>query len=243
MNPQTKIILLILFSGMRWAVATPLERIYVSKDGTGFITASGTPFTAWGVNYDHDQSNRLIEEYWVGEWSTVVEDFKEIKELGANAVRIHLQLSAFMDAPDQPNTANLNQLKQLVQLAEETGLYLDLTGLGCYKKQQVPAWYSALNEKERWAVQCRFWQAIAKACSDSNAIFCYDLMNEPIIGGSGDPTDWIPGEFGGFHFVQRLTLDSAGRSQKQIAQAWVKQMTAAIREQDPHHMITVGVIP
>ena len=230
-----------MLSGGSHAAVAPPELIQAS--GTRFVSASGVPFTVWGVNYDHDENKRLIEEYWVDEWPTVVEDFQEIKALGANTVRIHLQTAAFMEAPDRVDEGNLKQLKRLVQLAEDTGLHLDLTGLGCYRREQVPVWYDALDEAARWQVQGRFWEAIAEACAGSDAVFCYDLMNEPIIGGSGDPKDWLPGEFGGFHFVQRLVLDPAGRTQKQIAHDWVQCMVASIRKHDPRHMITVGVIP
>ncbi len=46
-----------------------------------------------GVNYDHDSQGegRLLEDYWIDEWETVRGDFREMKELGANVVRIHLQ--------------------------------------------------------------------------------------------------------------------------------------------------------
>ena len=43
--------------------------------------------------------------------------------------------------------------------------------------------------------------------------------------------------------MQRLTLEKGARTQTEIAKAWVDKMTAAIRGQDPQHMITVGVIP
>jgi len=43
--------------------------------------------------------------------------------------------------------------------------------------------------------------------------------------------------------VQRLTLDLAGRTQQQIAKAWVDQMVAAIRREDRRRLVTVGVIP
>ena len=94
-----------------------------------------------------------------------------------------------------------------MRLAEQTGLYLDLTGLGCYHKQDVPAWYDALEESDRWDVQARFWKAVAGVCKDSPAIFCYDLMNEPVLdGGKGD--GWLAGEpLGGKYFVQRITRD------------------------------------
>jgi hypothetical protein len=69
-------------------------------------------------------------------------------------------------------------------------------------------------------------------------------MNEPILPGSGNAeTDWLAGEFGGKYFVQRLSLDLAGRTREEVAAAWVEKMTSAIRAHDARHMITVGVIP
>jgi len=227
------------------ALGDTLPLIRPSTDGTGFVRAdSGRRFVAWGFNYDHDRDHRLIEAYWDRQWPTVVEDFGEIKELGANVVRIHLQVERFMNGPAEPNEAALAQLAQLVKLAEETGLYLDVTGLACYLKKNVPAWYDALDEAGRWEVQGRFWEAVAKTCAESPAIFCYDLMNEPVLPGAGqEETEWLVGEFGGMNFVQRITLDLAGRTRKQVARAWVDKLVTAIRKHDQRHMITVGVIP
>lgn len=222
---------------------SPLSDIRVSPDGTRFVDADGRPFVVWGVNYDHDSDGRLLDEYWIDEWQTVVEDFAEIQSLGANCVRIHLQLGMFMETPTQPREAALNQLGRLLKLAEDSRLYLDLTGLACYHRKNIPSWYDELPEAERWAVQSRFWEAIAKVCSGSPAVFCYDLMNEPIIPGRKVETEWLTGELGGKHFVQRLTLDAAGRTSKEIAAAWVRQMSESIRRHDQRHLITVGVIP
>jgi aryl-phospho-beta-D-glucosidase BglC (GH1 family) len=135
------------------------------------------------VNYDHDRSGRLLEDYWDEEWGAVEEDFQEIKALGANTVRIHLQTGKFMRSPRKPDGAALRRLARLVRLAERTGLYLDLTGLGCYHKQDVPEWYASMSEADRWCVQARFWEAVAKTCAQSPSIFCYDLMNEPVVPG------------------------------------------------------------
>jgi hypothetical protein len=223
-----------------------LEPIRLSDDGNAFVTGTtGKPFRVWGVNYDHDthgDHGRLIEDYWDAEWETVRQDFQEIRDLGANVVRIHLQLGRFMNAPDTPNPEALSKLRDLLELAEQTGLHLDVTGLGCYHKADVPAWYDAMDEADRWEVQAAFWSAVARACRDSNAVFCHDLMNEPVIGGD-ESEGWLSGELGGKHFVQRLTLDRKGRTSHEIAEAWVKKMTAAIRKEDPHRLITVGVIP
>lgn len=140
-----------------FACADELAHIRVSADGTHFVKGYGSErFVVWGVNYDHDHSGRLLDEYWNHEWETVAEDFQEIKTLGANCVRIHLQLGMFLDAPNRPNDTALKQLAKLIQLAEDTGLYLDLTGLACYHKNNIPAWYDALSEDERWNAQATF---------------------------------------------------------------------------------------
>jgi len=196
-------------SGSR-AVAASMKTVGVSADGSRFVLDGADPgapgFTPWGVNYDHDEQGRLLEDYWHAEWPKVEEDFREIKELGANVVRIHLQTGKFMPEPDKASHSNLRQLARLVKLAERTGLYLDITGLGCYHKKDVPVWYDAMDETERWQVQARFWEAVAMTCAESPAVFCYDLMNEPILaGGKKKETEWLAGDFAGKHFVQRIT--------------------------------------
>ena len=225
--------------------AAQMKAVRVSSDRGRFILdgTDGT-FTPWGFNYDHDEQGRLLEDYWEAEWPKVEDDFREMKELGANVVRIHLQTGKFMSEPDKANDAALVRLTRLLRLAEQTGLYLDLTGLGCYHKKDVPKWYDAMDETERWDVQARFWEAIAKTCAESPAVFCYDLMNEPILpGAKKKETEWLAGEFAGKHFVQRITLDLSGRTREQAAKAWVDKLVAAIRKHDKRHMITVGVIP
>ncbi|HVW03300.1 MAG TPA: hypothetical protein VHB77_23255, partial [Planctomycetaceae bacterium] len=92
-----------------------LEFIRVSDDGKHFVGATtGQRFVAWGVNYDHDDAGRLLEDYWDKEWDTVEQDFREIKALGANVVRIHLQVAKFMETAEQPNDANLARLGKLL---------------------------------------------------------------------------------------------------------------------------------
>lgn len=247
MNTRRSILVLLCFclvSSRSWAEEPPLEWIRVSPDGSHFVTeTTRTRFVVWGVNYDHDAQGRLLDEYWIDEWDKVVEDFAEIKQLGANCVRVHLQLGMFMDSPTTVNSAALEQLKKLLTLAEEQRLYLDITGLACYHKANVPPWLDVLSEAQRWAVQARFWAAVAQICADSPAVFCYDLMNEPILPGKEPETQWLAGELAGKHFVQRIALDLAGRSREEVARQWVEQMTAAIKEHDQRHLITVGVIP
>ncbi|HMC28710.1 MAG TPA: hypothetical protein VKM56_13050 [Verrucomicrobiae bacterium] len=122
--------------------APRLERILISPDERGFLTAqSKQPFHPWGMNYGN--SGRLLEDFWNTDWKTLADDFHDMHALGANVVRIHLQFGKFMDAPAAPNALAFRQLKRLLWLAEQTKLYLDLTGLGSYRPADVPKWYDA----------------------------------------------------------------------------------------------------
>ncbi|MGY8767747.1 MAG: cellulase family glycosylhydrolase [Pirellulales bacterium] len=236
--------LLLTLSNAHSAEFQNLPWLKVSPDKTHFVEANtGNKFVIWGVNYDHNDGGLLLEDYWHDDWNAVVEDFQEIKALGCNVVRIHLQLGQTMKTAQEPDPSNLKQLAKLLKLAEETGLYLDLTGLACYHKQDVPDWYDGLSESDRWDVQCRFWKAIAGVYKDSPAVFCYDLMNEPVLAGKAGNNEWLTGNLGGKYFVQRITLDLKGRDRKEVAKAWVAKLCSAIREVDNRHLITVGVIP
>jgi sugar phosphate isomerase/epimerase len=74
-----------------------------------------------GFNYDHDDQGRLLEDDWVKEWDKVEAHFAQMKKLGANVVRVHLQVGNFMDGPDKANAKALDRLGRLLELAERLG--------------------------------------------------------------------------------------------------------------------------
>jgi Cellulase (glycosyl hydrolase family 5) len=240
---RTLFVLLLALTAFR-APAADMDWVRVAEDRRSFTLGdTGRRLVPWGFNYDHDEKGRLLEDYWQDEWAKVEEDFQEMKDLGANVVRVHLQFGRFMTARDRPDAKALEQLGRLVALAERLNLYLDLTGLGCYHKKDVPEWYDALTEKERWEAQARFWEAVADRCARSPAVFCYDLMNEPVVpGGKRKDGDWLGPAFAGKHFVQCISLDQADRRRPDIAREWVGKLTAAIRKHDRKHLVTVGLV-
>lgn len=221
-----------------------LERVRVSNDGKAFVLAdTGKTFTPWGFNFVGEHG-RIVEEYWEQEWPSVEKDFRQMRELGANVVRLHLQVGTYMQTENDVDENELKRLRKLLDLAERHQLYLDLTGLGCYHAAKVPKWFDDLPESKRWDVQARFWEAIAKTCAEHPAVFCYDLMNEPVITKpKKNDHPWLAGELGGMHFVQRISNDPGKRSRDKIAEAWVRKMVEAIRKYDRKGLITVGVIP
>jgi len=90
--------------------ATP-SWITVNKSNSGFVlSSSGSAFIPWGFNYSRDERVRLIEDYWneAGSegWTKIERDFREMRLLGANVVRVNLQFAKFMDGPGkaEPNS-------------------------------------------------------------------------------------------------------------------------------------------
>lgn len=237
-------VLLGVMSSLSTAWSADMSWIRVSDDKRGFVAAdSGKAFVPWGVNYDHDDKGRLLEDYWQTEWPLVEKHFEAIRELKANVVRIHIQFGKFMEGPTTPNRTSHEQLGKLLALAERTGLYIDLTGLGCYHKKDVPAWYDDMTEEQRWDAQAVFWKSVAETCKDSPAIFCYDLMNEPVVpGGRRKPGDWLGPAFGDKHFVQCISLDQKDRPRPEIAAAWLQHLVRAVRSVDKRHLVTVGLV-
>lgn len=224
--------------------AGALERIAISPDGKSFVKVpSNRPFVPYGFNYA--PRNEMLEDHWDAHWPEIEGDFAEMRDLGANVVRIHLQYPAFMEAVDKPSSHALMKLREVLSLAERNQLYLDITGLACYKPKVTQPWYDQLDEGERWKAHAFFWETIAKTCTSSTAVFCYDLMNEPIVPGEKrKPGEWYSGAlFGGFDFVQFITLDAARRPRDQIAREWSRQLKAAIRLHDQQHLVTVGLLP
>lgn len=221
-----------------------MERVAVAPDGSKFILEkSKQEFRAIGFNYDHDRDGRLIEDYWEKEWPVIEEDFREMRDLGAQVLRIHLQFGRFMDSPTRANSANLKRLRKLLDLAERTGLRLDLTGLACYHKKHIPAWYDSMTEKERWNAQAVFWEAVAGTCSGHPAVFCYDLMNEPVVRvGEGQPGLWLGPPLGESYFVQIISGEQGTRNREDIARDWIRKLTAAVRKKDRKTPITVGLV-
>ncbi|HET6251863.1 MAG TPA: cellulase family glycosylhydrolase [Tepidisphaeraceae bacterium] len=220
--------------------ALAMDSIAVSPDHKGFVLVpSGKTFHPWGHNY---ASNDGLDDPAKNPWEKIDADLAAMREMHANLIRIHLRFAKFMDGPDKPNEAALKRLSELLTHAEQHGIYVDITGLACYGKDARAAWYDALPDKERWAVQARFWEAVAKSCADSPAVFCYDLVNEPVVFGTRKD-GWYTGNYGGYEFLQRLSLDQASRPPNEVAAEWAHTLTTAIRKQDKSHLITIGMLP
>jgi hypothetical protein len=215
-----------------------LERLVTSNVGNGtFVgTATGVTFTPWGHNYGPDEG--LLDDNWTdgATFAQIVADFRELKLMGTNTLRVHPQLNRFMLNPTTPNPVAYDRLVRLAVAADKLGLYLDITGLGAWRKpdnnvpDENPApdandWLSSPDEELRWHAQELFWEEMARRMKDRPNIVWFNLMNEMV---AIDTPAYCNGEFGGLCFVQSLVLSLNGRSQATLLRTWTERMRVAI---------------
>lgn len=220
--------------------ATPrLPTVGISADQKGFVLQpSGERFVPWGHNYASTDLMERLEQ----DPGRVERDFADLRAAGTTVVRVHPEMPRFLLGPDQADPRGIATLKRLLAMARHAGLRLHLTGLACYRPDRRLAWYDAMDEDSRWRTQAFFWETIARTCAGSDAIFCYDLANEPTAVGPR-AEGWYQGRLAGFDFCQRLSLDARGRTGGEILRDWTDRMTAAIRRHDRRHLITIGMLP
>ncbi len=217
-----------------------MDLVRIAPDQKNFVLEpSGEPYVPWGHNYGSvDIMQRLAQEP-----ERVEREFAAMKAAGATVARVHPEMPAFFRGAEQVDPQAIERLRQLLSIAEKSGIYLQITGLACYKINGRMAWYDALDDEARWKAQEFFWAAIAETCAKSPAVFCYDLANEPTAGGKRADGGWYTGRMGDVEFCQRLTLDPGKRSGEEIFREWTKRMVAAIRKHDTKRLITLGMLP
>jgi hypothetical protein len=223
-----------------------LERVVTSADGNGTFVgeSTGRNFTPWGHNYGPDDGV-LLDDDWTdpAAFADIVEDFRELKLMGTNTIRIHPQLNRFMIDPTTPNPDAFDRLERLAIAAEKLGLYLDVTGLGAWRKtdNNLPDtdpepddddWLSSPDEELRWHAQEIWWEETARRLKDRTSVLYYNLMNEMVA--LGDADGWCTHDFAGtgLCFVQSITLDLGGRAQRDVVRTWIGRMRGAIERGD-----------
>jgi hypothetical protein len=207
----------------------------------GDLVAAGERFHAWGFNYGLGSRYPILSYFdrpTGRRLRRVVADMREARSLGANTLRVYLELKAFMSGPTRPRRRALHALGTLLDEAERLHVYLDLTGNLVWRAP--PTWYDALPERARWAVQARFWRAVARTAKGSPAVLVYELTSEPVI---ADSDAWYCGEMDGYTFVQRIAKDTAGRDPSRLARQWTRLLTRSIRAHDRRHLVGIGLLP
>jgi Cellulase (glycosyl hydrolase family 5) len=207
------------------------------------LTAGGRPFVSFGFNYAFGHTYptlRYFDRPTRARLRVVRREFGEARRMGANTLRVFLEIGQFMDDRHTPRAQALDAYERLLRMAERNGLYLDVAGNLSWRPWKRDVWYDRLSERSRWRTQARFWRAVAQRSRRYDSVLCYELTSEPLVGPS---SSWYVGRFGGLDFGQFVARSLGGRTPDAVARAWTRRMRAAIRSHDRRHLVTIGLLP
>ena len=207
----------------------------------GRLYAGSAPFRAWGFGWgagDHMPTLAYLDDPSAANYQTLASELQTAKSMGANSMRVFVELSEVMSGPTTVRQNTLTALQNLLSLAASDGIYLDITGDLVWRVNLSPDWYEQMSDDARWQVQSRFWHAVAHAAAGSPAVLCYELTSEPII---SDTATRYFGQIGNWWFVQSMASGD-GQDDAQLARSWTQTMALAVRAED-NRPVTIGMLP
>ncbi|HEY2162154.1 MAG TPA: hypothetical protein VGH24_12670 [Solirubrobacteraceae bacterium] len=220
------------------AGATTMPRISVRGDR---LYSGDRPWRAWGMNWgvgDHEPVIAYFDDPTAANLSVLRGELRTARGMGANSMRIYLQLGQVMVTPTRPRRRTLIALRRLLALAQSDGIYLDITGDLVWRPARAPDWYGRLGTQSRWRVQAMFWKAVARAASSSPAVLCYELISEPIVAQTGA---YYRGRIGNWWFIQSIAT-APPRLADELARSWTRLLASGVRSEDDRP-VTIGLLP
>jgi hypothetical protein len=218
------------------AAAMPRISVYGNR-----LYAGSRPWRAWGMNWgvgDHAPVIAYFDNPTAANLAVLASELRTARGVGADSMRIYLQLGQVMATPTQARQQTLTALRRLLALAQGDGIYLDITGDLVWQPSHAPAWYGRMRWQARWQVQARFWTAVAHAASTSPAVLCYELTSEPIV---AQTPGYYYGQTGNWWFVQSIATAQA-RNANALARSWTRLLANAVRSQDDRP-VSIGLLP
>ncbi|MBI4658983.1 MAG: cellulase family glycosylhydrolase [Verrucomicrobia bacterium] len=254
------------------APSKSLPKVSLAQETRGFKTERGEPYHPFGVNYFRPGTGWAPQLWKKFDADATRGDFRRMKGLGVNCVRVFLTFGSFYTEPGVLASEGLAKFDQFLALAEEFGIYVHPTGPDHW--EGLPGWARGdriADPKVLDALES-FWRLFAARYRGRNAIFAYDLLNEPSVPWDSAPllekwNRWLEREYG-----SKLKVAEAWQSpglplefgkigipppkaapgdkqlldfqhfREEIADEWTRRQAAAIKAADPEALVTVGFI-
>lgn len=259
-------------SGGTPVITSRLSKIRIAPDGKGFVDAQNKPFLPFGVNYFRPRTGWAPQVWKQFDAEAVRKDFALLKTYGVNCVRVFLSYGSFYEKPGVLSPDGLGKFDQFLKLADEAGIYVHPTGPDHW--EGTPEWVrqdSIASEEVLRALE-QFWKLFASRYRGVNAIFAYDLRNEPSVPWNSPAmrkrwTDWV--------HKHHQSRDDAAKAwgvsadsivwddvavpvpedkpgdrmlldyqhcREDAADEWTRRQAQAIKSADPSALVTVGLI-
>ncbi len=173
------------------------------------------------------KARELIIEY---ENNFITEaDFKKIKEMGFNCVRLPIWYRNFMNEDNswQLNARGFERIDWVIELCRKNDLYVIIDMHGCPGAQSTNHSTGAIGKNELYESSLnidameRLWVEIAKRYKNNPIVAAYDIMNEPFNNTGFD--------------APQAESDIATEKTNAV----YKRMVSAIRRVDKKHIITL----
>jgi hypothetical protein len=236
-----RVLIVVALVGLTWspsAGAAVMPRISVHADR---LYAGAKPWRAWGMNWgvgDHAPVIAYFDHPTAANLAVLRTELATARAMGANSMRIYLELGEVMATPTRPREQTLVALQRLLALAQQDRVYLDITGDLVWRPLQAPRWYGRMAWQARWRVQANFWKFVARVASSSPAVLCYELTSEPTVAST---LGYYYGQIGNWWFVQSIATAKGTRANS-LARSWTHMMGTAVRSQDDRP-VTIGLLP
>jgi len=251
-----------------------LPKIIIAKDSRSFVSENGQPFVPFGVNYFRPGTGWAPQIWKTFDETAFRQDFSLMKDAGVNCVRVFLTYGSFMTEKGMVNQEALRKFDKLLDIADEYGIYIHPTGPDHW---EGPGCLNDLeNMMERFTddgileATIMFWKVFAARNKGRNAIFAYDLLNEPVIPWSSPSmklkwNEWLKSRYQtAENFAEKRNIplkdiqwgnedapeDFSNKElildyqqfREGLADHWTKIQVEAIKSVDPDALVTVGLI-
>jgi hypothetical protein len=210
------------------------------------LEAGGRPFVEFGFTYGFGPRQPVtsyLDDPTPEKLAEIDRQIAQARSLGANTLRIRIQPREILTSPTTFNGTGLGALRDLLQVAEQNRIYLDITGLWARDLDRCPAWYDDADASQRWRAQANFWKAVSSVASSSSAVLEYELATEPIVPLKPVSSWYMSDPSIHYPMPQYLVKDPGVQDPVDLARQWITKMTGAVRLYDSRHLISVGMLP
>ncbi|GAB3119414.1 glycoside hydrolase 5 family protein [Glaciibacter psychrotolerans] len=197
----------------------PAPSVVVHHEGSHYLRAGNVPYVPVGAHYVPPSGPDWPWRVGAADFD---QSFRAMAAAGMNTVRIDLIWAAIEPAPGCMDEAHLQVIDSLFDAAERHGLTLHpalFVGGEVGDAYWDLPWASGRNphsDEELLVLQERHAGVLARRWRDRPSLVAWDLTDEPPF--------WL--------FAEDTSDDQA--------RAWTARIVAAIRAEDPEHLITVG---
>jgi len=183
----------------------------------------------FGVNYIDYKTRHWPPHPWQ-DFNTerLKEDFKTISSLGFKLIRIFLTAYSFMPSLNKISYHSLEKLDLLLRIAKDYGLKVILTGPDHW--EGWPKWMpqNKFTDNKMREGLCVFWETITKTFNENEAIYAWDILNEPEIEYLGPEKD-------------KQAIFEYQKQRERTATEWIRFQSKIIKRRDTNHPVTLGL--